>query len=88
MREEAQKVLNLCKEFVLAMNRVEDAFGTVGAQLTKEERMEIVSSVLAYLGSGEISGTYTQEVARELIAQLSAAGMYADYRGSTDSYIQ
>lgn len=70
------------------MNRVEDAFGTTGTQLTKDERAEIVTTVLAFLGSGEITGAYTQEIARELIAQLGAAGMYADYAGSTDSYIQ
>ena len=88
MREEAQKVVNLCKEFIRAMNRVEDAFGTIGSDLTKEERAEVVTTVLAFLGSGEVKGSYTQEIARELIAQLGAAGMYVDYEGSTDSYIQ
>jgi len=88
VRAEAQKVVDLCKEFVRAMNRVEDAFGTIGTQLTKEERAEVVEAVLVFLGSGEVTGAYTQEVARELIAQLGAAGMYADYKGSTDAYIQ
>jgi DNA-binding ferritin-like protein (Dps family) len=88
MREEVQRIVDLCKEFVTAMSRVEDAFGTIGAQLTKEERAEVVKDVLAFLGSGEVKGMYTQEVARELIAQLGAAGMYTDYKGSTDAYIQ
>jgi phosphate/sulfate permease len=88
MREEAQKVVDLCKEFVRAMNRVEGVFGTIGTQLTREERAEVVAAVLAFLGSDEVTGAYTQEIARELIAQLGAAGMYADYKGSTDSYIQ
>ena len=88
MREEAQRVVDLCKEFVRAMNRVEDAFATIGTQLTREERTEVVEAVLTFLGSDEVTGGYTREIARELIAQLGAAGMYADYKGSTDAYIQ
>ncbi len=88
VREEAQKIVDLCKDFVLAMNRVEDAFGTMASQLTKEERAEVVAAALTFLGSGEVPGAYTQEIARELIAQLGAAGMFADYKGSPDSYIQ
>ena len=88
MREEAQKIVDLCKEFVRAMDRVEGALGTIGTALTKEERSEMVQAVLAFLESPEVTGAYTREIARELIAQLAAAGMYADYRGSTDAYIQ
>jgi len=47
-----------------------------------------VEAVLTFLGSDEVTGAYTREIARELIAQLGAAGMYADYKGSTDAYIQ
>lgn len=78
----------MCKDFVRAMNRVEDALGGVAAQLTKEERAEVVKEVLVYLDSKEVTGEYTKEISRELIAQLSAAGLYADFKGSTDSYIQ
>jgi hypothetical protein len=88
VREEAQKYVDLCKEFARAMNRVEEAFGTIGSQLSKEERAQVVQEVLAFLGSEEVTGAYTREIARELIAQLGAAGMYADYKGSTDAYIQ
>jgi len=35
VREEAQRVVDQCKEFVRAMNRVEDAFATIGTQLTR-----------------------------------------------------
>lgn len=47
-----------------------------------------MEAVLTFLGSDEVTGAYTREIARELIAQLGAAGMYADYKGSTDAYIQ
>jgi dihydrodipicolinate synthase/N-acetylneuraminate lyase len=78
----------MCKDFVRAMNRVEGALGSIGTTLTPAERAEVVEDVLAFIESPEIAGAYTREIARELIAQLSAAGMYADYKGSTDSYIQ
>lgn len=87
MREEAQQIVDLCKDFVRSMARVEAALGTMDTKLTKPERAEVVQTVLAWLGTNEVTGTYTREVARELIGQLSAAGLYADYQGSTD-YIQ
>ena len=88
MRPEAQAIVDQCKEFVRAMGRMEQSLGTMGTTLTKEERTEVVRTVLAWLGTEEGTGAYTREIARELIGQLSAAGMYADYRGSPDSYIQ
>jgi len=87
MRPEAQAIVDRCKEFVLAMGRVETALGSIGTALTKEERADVVRIVLEWLGTDEVQGAYTREIARELLGQLSAAGMYADYRGSTD-YIQ
>ena len=88
MREEAQKVMDLCKDFVRSMNRVEDALGGIAMRLEPGERAEIVRDVIAFLDSEEVTGAYTREVARELIAQLSASGLYADFQGSTDAYIQ
>ena len=87
MRPEAQAIVDRCKEFALAMGRVEEALGSIGTALTKEERAEVVRVVLEWLATDEVRGAYTREIARELLGQLSAAGMYADYRGSTD-YIQ
>ncbi len=87
MRDEAQTLVDVCKDFVRAMARAEEALATMGA-LTKDEREEVLRSVLAWLGSDEVRAPYTKEIARELIGQLSAAGMYADYRGSPDTYIQ
>lgn len=80
--------MELCKDFVRSMNRVEEALGGSATRLDKEERADIVREVLVFLDSEEVTGGYTREVARELIAQLSASGLYADYQGSTDSYIQ
>jgi len=86
VRPEAQQVVDACKEFVRAMGRAETALGTLPA-LTVEERAQVIHDVLAWLGSEE-TGPYTREIARELIGQLSAAGAYADYRGSPDPYIR
>ncbi len=87
MRPEAQAVVDRCKEFVRAMQRVETTLGGIGSTLTKEEREAAIQEVLAFLDSGEVTAPFTKEIARELIAQLAAPGTYADYQGSTD-YIQ
>ncbi|HEV8595756.1 MAG TPA: hypothetical protein VGR51_09530 [Thermoplasmata archaeon] len=87
MRPEAQAIVDQCKDFVRAMGRVEAALGTIGTTLEKDERTEVVRTVMEWLGTDEVTGAYTREIARELISQLSAAGMYADYSASTD-YIQ
>ena len=86
MRPEAQQVVDACKEFVRAMGRAEKALGSLPA-LTKEEREAVIRDVLVWLGT-EDTGPYTREIAREIIGQLSAAGAYADYRGSPDPYIR
>jgi hypothetical protein len=87
VRPEAQAIVDQCKDFVRAMGRVEAALGTIGTTLEKDERTEVVRTVMEWLGTDEVTGAYTREIARELISQLSAAGMYADYSASTD-YIQ
>lgn len=88
MREEAQRVLDVCKEFVRAMDRVEMTFPEMGTVLTKEEQEEVLREVLRFLSSPEVRGQFTREVARELIAQMSVSATYADYGGSPDTYIQ
>lgn len=87
MRPEAQAIVDECKEFVRAMGRVEQSLGAMGTTLAKQERADVVKAVLEWLATDEVAGAYTREIARELIGQLSAAGMYADYHASTD-YIQ
>ncbi len=88
MRPEAQAIVDECKAFVRSMAKVEQSLGGMGKTLSAAERTEVYDAVLRWLGSDEVPGGFTREVARELIGQLSAAGAYADYRGSTDSYIQ
>lgn len=80
--------MRLCKDFVRAMGRVEAALATMGSALSKEEQTEVLEEILGWLGTDEVSGTFTKEIARELIAQMSARAMYADYGGSPDTYIQ
>ena len=87
MRAEAQAVVDECKTFVKAMARVEAALGTMGKTLSPEERTEVMRTILTWLGTDDVQAGFTKEVARELIGQLSAAGAYADYQGTTD-YIQ
>jgi len=88
LRAEAQAIVDECKAFVRAMARAESSLGKMGATLTAPEGTEVLNAVLAWLGTDEVPAGYTREVARELIGQLSAAGAYADYHGSTDAYIQ
>ena len=87
MRPEAQAIVDQCKDFVKAMARVEASLGGMGQTLAKEERTAVVQDVLAWLNTDEVKAPFTREVARELIAQLSVAGTYSDYKGTTD-YIQ
>ena len=80
--------MDVCKDFVRSMSRLEASLAAMGTSLEKEERTEVIETVLAWLGSDEVAGSFTKEIARELIAQLSASAMYSDYRGSPDSYIR
>ena len=88
LRAEAQAIVDECKAFVRAMGRAEESLAKMGTTLTPDERSDVLRDVLAWLATDEVPSGYTKEVARELIGQLSAAGAYADYQGSTDSYIQ
>jgi len=87
LRAEAQAVVDECQAFVRAMARAEAALSEMGKTLSAEERAEVLRTVLAWLGTDEVKAGFTKEVARELIGQLSAAGAYPDYQGTTD-YIQ
>jgi len=87
VRPEAQAIVDECKDFVRAMQRVEQSLGTTGATLSKEDREAVLREVLAFMQSPEVAAPYTREIARELIGQLFATAAYADYKGSTD-YIQ
>lgn len=87
LRAEAQAIVDECKAFVRAMGRAEAALGAMNKTLKEDERAEVLKEVLAWLATDEVPEGYTREVARELIGQLSAAGAYSDYQGTTD-YIQ
>ena len=59
-------------------------------KMSKQERQEALKAVLRWLDtSPEIpANSYTRELAREILGQLSASAFYEDYSGSSDSYIQ
>jgi hypothetical protein len=83
-------LVDICKDFARAMSRAEQAIQTAGPGLSKEERQRQLGEFFQWLEkTEEIPATgLTREVARELVGQLTAFLAYADYRGSTDAYIQ
>ena len=90
MNEEQEKVVGICRQFVLSMVQVETAISALHERMSKEERQVCLKTVLNWVDtSPEIPpNSYTREVAREILGQLSATAIYEDYQGSTDSYIQ
>jgi hypothetical protein len=90
MNEEQEKVIGLCKQFVLSMVHVEQGISAMQQKMPKEERRDCLKTVLHWVETApEIpADSYTRELAREILGQLSATAVYDDYAGSTDSYIQ
>ncbi len=88
-REEQAKFLAQCKEFVLAMNRLEQRIGKLDEDLTKDEQRVAFKDVFEWLGTTtEIPpNSYTREWARELLAAVGAMVQYDKYEGSADRYI-
>jgi len=88
-REEHAKFLAQCKEFVLGMNRLEQAITKIDARLTKEEQRSAFKEIFEWLGTTtEVPpNSYTREWARELLAAIGAMAQYDKYEGSPDSYI-
>jgi len=90
MNEEQERILGLCRGFVGSMVQVEAAITTMHERMSKAERQECLRAVLRWVEtSPEIPpNSYTRELAREILGQLSASAFYEDYAGSVDSYIQ
>ncbi len=90
MNEEQEKVVGLCRNFVASMVQVEVAITSMHEKMSKAERQEALKAALQWVEmSPEIPpNSYTRELAREILGQLSASAFYEDYAGSADSYIQ
>ncbi len=89
MNEEQEKIVGLCKSFVASMMQVEAGITSMHEKMSKAERQECLKAVLQWVDTApEIpSNSYTRELAREILGQLSASAFYEDYQGSTQSYI-
>lgn len=89
MNEEQERIVGLCKQFVMSMVQVETAIATMHEKMSKEERRECLKEVLRWVETApEIpSNSYTRELAREILGQLSASAFYEDYQGSAQPYI-
>ncbi len=90
MNEEQEKIIGLCKSFVASMMQVEAGIASMHEKMSKAERQECLKAVLGWVDTApEIPpNSYTRELAREILGQLSASAFYEDYAGSAGSYIQ
>jgi hypothetical protein len=90
MNEEQEKIVGLCRAFVTSMMDVEAGITAMSEKMSKAERQECLKAVLRWVDtSPEIpANSYSRELAREILGQLSASAFYEDYQGSADSYIQ
>src|SRR5947208_5606592 len=88
-REEHATFFAQCKEFVLGMNRLEQAITKIDARLTKEEQRSAFKEIFEWLGTTtEVPpNSYTREWARELLAAIGAMAQYDKYEGSPNTYI-
>ncbi len=89
MNEEQERIVGLCKAFVTSMVQVETSIASMHEKMSKDERRECLKAVLQWVETApEIpANTYTRELAREILGQLSASAFYEDYQGSTQPYI-
>lgn len=89
MSEELDEVVNICKNFVRSMYETEEAVSKMDDVLTVEEMKEALGEVLAWIQeTDEIpENSFTREIAREIIGQLSGIIVLKDYEGSADYYI-
>ncbi len=87
--ENVTHLVGLCKDFVLAMLRTEEAVSRMNEDLTKEEMKEALGEVLGWIQeTDEIpENSFTRELAHEIIGQLSSVVVLKDYKGSADRYI-
>jgi len=81
-------LMDSCKDFVIALGRAEKTISTVGKDMPKDERKRQVEEFFRWLDtSPEAPQGLVKDIARELVAQLTAYMMYDDFKGSTDNYI-
>ena len=87
--ENVTQLVDLCKNFVLAMLRTEEAVSRMNDDLTTEEMRDALGKVLSWIQeTDEIpENSFTRELAREIIGQLSSVVVLKDYEGSADRYI-
>ncbi len=89
MSEEMEKLVDICKDFVRSMYRTEEAVSKMDQVLTVEEMKEALRRVLSWIQETEEipENSFTREIAREIIGQLSGVIALKDYKGSADYYI-
>lgn len=89
MSEDVEKVVDVCKDFVRSMYATEEAVSKMDETLTGEEMRDALQRVLAWIQeTNEVpENSFTKEVAREIIGQLSGILVLKDYKGSADYYI-
>lgn len=89
MTEDADRLVSICKDFVRSMHRTEEAVTTMGQALSQEELRQALEEVLTWLQDTEDlpEASFTRELAREIIGQLSSVVALKDYEGSADYYI-
>ena len=85
-----ERIVSLCKRFVMSMVDAEKALREMQTQVPKDQRRAALEEVLTWVTtSNQIPpDSYSREVATEILAQLSALAMYDDFQGSPDAYIQ
>lgn len=87
--EDIDRLVRICKDFVRSMARTEGALTGMDEALTAKEMGEALEVVLVWIQETDElpPNSFTREVAREIIGQLSSIVMLKDYEGSTDYYI-
>lgn len=90
MSEKVDELVTVCQDFVRAMGRTEATLIEMGDELSEEEWKEALETILGWLQeTPELPpNSFTREIAREVIGQMTAGVMLRDYQGSTDTYIQ
>lgn len=89
MSEELHRVVDICKDFVRSMYAAEEAFSKMDEALSTEEMKEALEDVLRWIQETDelAANSFTRELAREIIGQLSSVVALKDYEGSADYYI-
>ncbi|MFQ5838997.1 MAG: hypothetical protein ACE5HJ_09515 [Thermoplasmata archaeon] len=89
MSEAINSLVNICKNFVRSMYKTEEAMSSMSDVLSTDEMRDGLKRVLTWIQeTKEIpENSFTKEIAREIIGQLSGVIVLKDYKGSADHYI-